>query len=465
MRLARLLTAVVSGVCAACALVFAPTALATSLPAQITAATAAGVSYLESLQQANGSIPGFGGDWSLTALAAAGVAPGSLRIGAGDTDARTWYRDLIGDSASWPEEADAPVTEYERAALVAYAAGIDPARVSQTQNLIAQIAAQYQTANPGYYGTPGLFNGTVFALLALADAKTHKGDQRVPQVLLNESIEVIRKNQHTDGGWTYERAEGNERLIKAAAEPDMTGAAIAALCGAGVASTDPTIVKATEYLASLLVSSTGALSAEFGANTDSNAWAVQGLDACGINPQGPEFTSPAGKTPIDFLISQQLSDGAFRYQPGESSANEYSSQDAVRALAGGGFTAAPPKAKGAPRWEYEKDFDTSASVSGLVTLIVNDGTSALDVCAVKISPQATKAKLFKVLEAAESQATPVGCVTAFSPSSGKGAITSIDGQPTSPSATWELSIDDGPEKPAKATSAIHLGDTIYLRLS
>ena len=92
-------------------------------------------------------------------------------------------------------------------------------------------------------------------------------------------------------------------------------------------------------------SSSGAFESEFGVNTDSNAWAVDGLKACGIDPQAAEFTgaAPAKKTPLNFLISQQVGGGGFRYGTSGSTAEEYASQDAVRALGSGGFTATPPK--------------------------------------------------------------------------------------------------------------------------
>ncbi len=179
-----------------------------------------GVTYLEGLQEAGG---GFLSDWDIDSLAAAGVAAANVKKAGAETDARTWYRKLVGNETAtkWPKEA--LVTEYERAALVAYAAGIDPARVSKTQNLIAGIASYYQPENPGYYGPPGNFNGTVFALLALADTKTTGGVQRVPDVLFKKSIEAIEKNQHTDGGWAWEKAEGNEVKLKAAARTRPDG--------------------------------------------------------------------------------------------------------------------------------------------------------------------------------------------------------------------------------------------------
>ncbi len=458
----RALTAVLTA--GACALALPPAALATSSSGEVQAATAKGVAYLRTLQQPNGEIAGFGGDWSLTSLAAAGVAAANVKDGEAGVDARTWYRTLIADPATWPEGGEAPVTEYERASLVADAAGIDPARVSKEQNLIAQIVGRYQPASPGYYGTPALFNGTVFGLLALEGAKTKKGARRLPQALLEQSAQVIRDNQHTNGGWSYQKVEGSEKGLASASEPDMTGAAMAALCGAGVPDTDPAIVKGREYLRSLLIAKSGAFSVGFGANTDSNAWAVQGLDACGIDPQGAQFTTSEGRTPIDFLISQQLPSGAFKYLSSESSANEYSSQDAVRALAGGGFDPQPPKAKKAKPWLEEEGFDPSPGVDGLLTLVIDDGTSALDPCEVRIAPEASKAKLGEVLEAAETSSSPAACLTSFNAVKGKGAISQINGAPDPAAGVWQMSIDGGAEKAAKASSAIQLGDTIYLKL-
>jgi hypothetical protein len=444
-----------------CGLLLPTTASATSSKAEIEASVSKGVTYLEGLQETSG---GFPSDWDIDSLAAAHVAAANLKKTGATTDARTWYRKLVGNETAtkWPKEA--LVTEYERAALVAYAAGIDPARVSKTQNLIAGIASYYQPESPGYYGPPGNFNGTIFAVLALADAKTTGGVQRVPNALLKKSIEAIEKNQHTDGGWAWEKAEGNEAKLKAAAEPDMTGAAIAALCNAHVEKTSTVVKKAVTYLKALLVSSSGAFESEFGANTDSNAWAVQGLDACGIEPQGTEFTaSGTKKTPIDFLISQQLGSGAFRYLITGSTANEYSSQDAVRALAGAGFTATPPVPTGGlEQWFAESGFSTEA-VKSPVTLIVNNESTALKVCSVTFVPKETTTTLEKVLVAAEAESAPAVCVTGHS--SEAGAISQINGYPAPAKALWDYSIDGGTEKQATLSSEIHLGDTIYLRFT
>lgn len=447
-----------------CGLLAPATASATSTAEEIATSKSKGVTYLQGLQETSG---GFPSDWDIDSLAATGIAAANVKKAGAETDARTWYRKLVSNETvtSWP--AQAIVTEYERATLIGYAAGIDPARLSKTQNLIAGIASFYQNANPGYYGPPENLNGTVFALLALADSKTTGGVQRVPQALLKKSIEVVEKNQHTNGGWTWEKAEGNETKLKAASEPDMTGAAMAALCNAHVEPTSTVVKKAATYLKSLLASSSGAFTSEFGTNTDSNAWAVQGLDACGIAPQGSEFTAPVTKkTPIDFLISQQLAGGGFRYLTSGSTPNEYASQDAVRSLAGAGFTVAPPVPTGGlEQWFAETNFSASEAVKSPLTLIVDNESSAMKVCSVSIAPKEATTTLGKVLEAAEAASTPAGCVTGHASEVGTEAITQISGFPVAPKALWDYSIDGGGEAQAKLSTTIHLGDTIYLRFT
>ncbi|HEX4482342.1 MAG TPA: hypothetical protein VH081_01025 [Solirubrobacteraceae bacterium] len=450
---------------ACCALLAPAGASASSTPKQLKTAISQGVAYLRTQQQSDGGFAGFGGEWALSALAAAKLAPADVEPSGGSTDAASWYRESIGDPSTWPGGASPPVSNFEDAALAAYAAGIDPARVSQSQNLIAQIAARYDQSEPGYYGEPTAFSGTVFGLLALEDTSVG-AKQRVPPALLEQSVEVLRRNQHSDGGWSYRRAEGSPSTLAAASEPDETGAAIAALCGASVPSSDPAIASAVSYLETDLkaeASGSGAFAAQFGANTDSNAWAVQGLDACGIDPQGAQFTTNQGKTPLDFLRSQQLAAGGFVYEAGESSPSLYSSQDAIRALAGAGFTAKPAKPASGPKWLKDEEFSSSASVASELTLVIDSGTAPLQVCAVSIAPGAAKTTLASVLRAAQSASTPSGCVTSFLPAEGKGAITQLDGAPGTPSESWLVSIDGGKEKLAKASSVVQLGDTIYLR--
>ncbi|HSS34178.1 MAG TPA: hypothetical protein VLL27_12940 [Solirubrobacterales bacterium] len=448
---------------AALASLLAPAAAsATATPGEISTSLSKGVEYLKGLQKESGEIAGFGGDWSLTSFAAAGVAAADVnKSGKEGKDARSWYEGVVG-AASWPGEG-ATATDFERGALLAYAAGIDPARVSKRQNLIAEVASYYQPESPGYYGST--FNATTFALLVLGQVKTTAGVRRVPSVVLEQAITAVKANQHTDGGWTWVKAAGSEEALSKASEPDMTGAAMAALCGAGVANTDTAIVNAKKYLVSIFEKGTGAFKSEFGVNTDANAWAVDGLKACGLNSQASEFTGskPKENTPLNFLISQQVTGGGFRYLTSGSTAEPYASQDAVRALGSGGFTAVPPTPKSGPQWKGVTEFATGETETNSLALIVDNGSSPLKICSVTVAPKATTTTLATVLNAAVAGTTPASCVTGFLPASGEGAITQINGFPASPEARWKISIDGAASATATRATTIHVGDTIYLK--
>ncbi|MEU8826499.1 prenyltransferase/squalene oxidase repeat-containing protein [Streptomyces sp. NPDC048636] len=447
---------------------FALTALpaaATSTPAQIAASKTNGVAYLKSLQGADGSYAGAGlsNEWAFSAFAAAGTAAVDVTPG-GDTskNARSVYRTLLS-SSTWPSSSPV-VTDYERATLNAYAAGIDPSRVSASRNLIADIYGYWQTAETGYFGPSANFNGTVFAALALGGAKTQSGHTRVPQSLRDAMVTRLRANQHNDGGWNYSKAEGDPGQLAAPSDIDMTGAAMAALCTSGVPRTDSDIVQAKAFLKSKLVANSGSFNAMFGVNTDSNGWAVSGLNACGINPQTGDFLTSMGKTPVDFLIAQQFKPGGgFKYLPSDTSPSPYASIDGLRAVAGGGFTSAPPvpTTAGAPQWVSQSSF-TSGTTTKLA-LTVDDGTGHLKVCSVALTPTGPTTTLGAVLDAATGAATPSGCVTSVTPSSGTGTITAINTKANSGSNTWKVSVDGSAFTAATRGKAVGVGDTIAVR--
>ncbi|MFC8860367.1 prenyltransferase/squalene oxidase repeat-containing protein [[Kitasatospora] papulosa] len=440
-------------------------AAATATPAQIATSKTNGVAYLKSLQAADGSYAGAGlsNEWAFSALASAGTAAVDVAPG-GDTakNARSVYRALLS-TAGWPS-ATPVVTDYERATLNAYAAGIDPARVSASRNLVADVYGYWQTAEPGYFGPSANFNGTVFAALALGGAKTQSGAQRIPHSLLNSLITRIRANQHNDGGWNFSKAEGNPTQLAATSDIDMTGAAMAALCVSGVPNTDADITQAKAFLKSKLVPTSGAFNAMFGVNTDSNGWAVSGLNACGINPQTGDFLTSAGKTPVDFLIAQQFNPGGgFKYLPSDTTPSAYASIDGLRAVAGGGFTAAPPtpSTSGAPQWVAQNTFASGTATKLAIT--VDDGAGSLKVCSVAFTPTGTTTTLGTVLDSATTTATPTGCVSSMAPATGTGTITALNGKANSGSNTWKVSVDGSTFAGATRGKVINAGDTIALR--
>ncbi|MFE7385329.1 hypothetical protein ACFU9F_33760 [Streptomyces zhihengii] len=463
-RPSRRLTLALPAALGALALTTLP-ASATSTPAQIATSRTNGVAYLKSLQAADGSYAGSGlsNEWAFSAFAAAGTAVVDVAPG-GDTtkNARTVYRNLIS-TAAWPS-ASPVVTDYERGVLNAYAAGIDPARVSASRNLVADVYAYWQTAEAGYFGPSANVNGTVFAALALGGARTQAGGTRVPQALTDAIVTRLRANQHVDGGWTYAKAEGNPTALNAPSDVDMTGAAMAALCVSGVSNTDADVVQAKNFLKGKLAPSTGAFNSLYGVNTSSNGWGVSGLNACGINPQTGDFLTTSGKTPVDFLIANQYNPaGGFKYKPSDTTPSSYSSIDALRAVAGGGFTSAPPLplTPGAPQWVAQAGFTPGTATK--LALTVDDGAGNLKVCSVALTPTGTTTTLGDVLNAAATAATPSGCVTGVTPPSGTGTVTAVNGKANSGADTWKVSVDGSAFAGALRQKAINIGDTIALR--
>jgi hypothetical protein len=431
-----------------------------------------GVKYLETKEKAEkNEEPAFGGDWALTSLASAGKAAAEVTRGkTKPTNARAWYEGYISPS-TWPVEAEDPATEFEKAALISYAAGTDPARVSVERNLLANIISEYQTEHPGYYGKPSHFEGAIFGLLALADTKTITGVERIPAALLKQSVEVIVNNQHTDGGWNYEQAEGNAEVRESTAEADTTGAAIAALCTSDVKyeGEEHSLTKGEEYLKKILELNGGFEYVYGKPNADSNAWVVQGLKACNIDAETFKKEEKGAKSPIEFLESLQIKSGEgeggfLEEEKSTGGANYYASQDTVRALAKGGFTAEPPmpKSKEIPQWEYKTEFSTTKSSP--LALIINNGTT-LKVCSVAVkagsAAEESGISLLKVLEKAKaggSEVKPSGCVSSFEPTSGSGAITHINGT----AAAWKVSLNGSSEVEAKLGTEVTLGNVIYL---
>lgn len=448
----------VFALCAAvlCLAALPATATATSTQEQIDAAVGKAVDYVRGQQDPLTGEPfgfehgSFSSDWVATSLAAAGVSAADV----GTPGNPTLQDFLLGDYTGFfngpPTKA---VTDYERTTLVSHAAGLDPARLSTDLNLPAQIAGRWNPA-AGSFGEPSI-NSTIFGILALRTAP-------VPLWALTPAVAYLRQRQHDDGGWTFSAA--TDPATKAEpSEPDMTGAAIAALCEAGAPIYDPAVAPALTYLQSQLVDATGAFHYVWGDNADATAWAVSGLNACGIDPQSSEWKTAAGKTPIDHLLSLQVQAGpeagGFGYESSGEAPNLYSTQDALRAIAGGVFTAEPPTRSNPsqPRVRPLPAVAAGTPVPHLMAIELAPGN--VRICKVTA---AAGAQLTQVLSAAKAGATPAGCVTSFSLLHGN--VTSINGvAPANEDEAWLVRLDRGTESIA-AEQPVGFGETIALRL-
>ncbi|HEY6780573.1 MAG TPA: hypothetical protein VI111_06420 [Thermoleophilaceae bacterium] len=450
----------------ACLVALAPATAAATTPEQIQASIASAAGWIRTQQDpTTGGLTGFGGDWSLTALAAAGAHPADVHgPNPGDPSLVDFYlADWTSPEFSAPTDPDVnqnpnfyTAADYARVSLLARSAGLDPARLSATQNAIAQLAALWRVG--GTYGEESLLNPSVFGTLALA------GTGYAPAVLQARSASLIRANQHTDGGWTFQAVQDDDDR-NAVSDIDMTGAALAALCTTGATTADPAVAAGVELLESKFLPATGAFDAQFGVNADSNAWALHGLLSCGIDIAAAPWTTPEGKSPQDFLLSLQRTSGpnagSFKYVPTEGDddpPNLYTTQDALRALATTGFVVPPPGREN-PSDPSELPVPEVPDATPVpMTLLVDNGTGSIRLCRVTAPTAATVAE---VLTVAQSESTPSGCVFGLQLGAAN-EVVRLNGRVSTDDQPWLATTRLEDEGPAGG-QPVGLGDFVYLR--
>jgi hypothetical protein len=454
------------------ALAAAPAGAAT--PDEARSAADRGAAYLATQQTPAGTFgQAFGAEWVPLSLAAAGRDLAGVRVQPDGRSALDAYRTLwtggpssdddwttpSGQKPGAPEGTPLrPASDYARATLIAHAIGLEPTRLAADQNLVAQLAGIYrgrpaagETPDTGRiegnFGQVDAFDGAISSLLALSRTAA-------PQVLLDTVGDVLRSNQLDNGAWSWGRiASPSERAEDWRADPDTTGQAIAALCDSGVRPGDQVVARALSHLRGRQLPS-GGIANDWtpNGNVNTTAATVFALNACGIDPQGPDYTSATGKTPIDFLIAQQLTSGpdagGFGYEPGDAEANLYAAQEAVRALSGSGYAVAPQRSVAAP-----KVADGTVVPQALVVDAGIDQTGERDlrVCRVAAPVGATVAEL---VTAAAASAQPAGCVTGLSVVDGTvRALNGVTGDQAQ--RTWLARVEAGAPRRAGTQPVCH----------
>jgi Squalene-hopene cyclase N-terminal domain/Prenyltransferase and squalene oxidase repeat len=418
-------------------------------PAQAEHAADRGVSWFLSNQEESGSF-GFGGDWAMTALAAAGLNAADAKTSPLDPSAQDFY---LGEwQVSGPGGAG---TDAARGILSGIAGGIQPSRLSTDgdatkSNLVARLAELFDGTQ---IGEPGLLNDDIFGLLALHQAGA-------PRALLRQIAEYLRSKQLPDGGWTWNTSPG------APADTDMTGSAVAALCAAGIAPADPDLDRALSLLHALQDPATGGFVAPpesfgIGVNTDTTAWVTSGLVECGIDPQASAWTTAEGKTPLDYLVSMQRPDGHFDWTD-EFAGGAFETYSSVRPLSGEAFSAAPPGRLDGVSPAVRPAMAVPTGTTVPLALAIDHGPGADDVRMCRIDAE-TGSSLSEVLAAAETASTPAGCVTEFEtePSGAGERLVSLNGVAATAGYGWRARIDDS--APAiEVGEPIGFGDLVFL---
>jgi energy-coupling factor transport system substrate-specific component len=244
--------------------------------------TAAAAAWLESAQNNDGGYGESAGaqsgqemtGWAMLGLEAAGINPQDLTTGGNSP--LTFLQQEISAVQSPGDLA--------RTILALEGAGVEP-REFGGRNLVAALLAK-RRQDGSYEDWP---NSTAYAVLALRSA----GIANVA-----DSVEWLREVQNEDGGW------GD--VAGSPSNADGTGAVLQALSPSSQAAK-----RAVGYLRQIQQKGGGFRLGGNGAlNTQSTAWAVEGLLAAGANPA--EFKR-GGVSAYEYLEDNQAGDGHYRY--------------------------------------------------------------------------------------------------------------------------------------------------------
>ncbi|HET7122175.1 MAG TPA: prenyltransferase/squalene oxidase repeat-containing protein [Solirubrobacterales bacterium] len=288
-------------------------------PAQASSASRA-AAWLESVQNSDGGFgPSVGDDsrgettcWVMLGLAASGRNPLDV-----SRDGRTPVDFLRSNLGAVHSPGD-----LARTILALESAGADP-RDFGGRNLVADLIAS-RRQDGSYHGWPG---STAFAVIALRSAGVEGG--------VKQSVDWLRQSQAEDGGWgDYPGAPSTA---------DVTGAVLQVLSPDSKASH-----QAVDYLRGAQRPGGGFPLAGNGTiNTQSTAWAVQGLLGA---DRDPGSFKRGGVSAPGFLENNQRADGSYRYaKPSAATPSEVADQtpvfvtgEVLVAVAGKSFPIAAP---------------------------------------------------------------------------------------------------------------------------
>jgi Squalene-hopene cyclase C-terminal domain/Prenyltransferase and squalene oxidase repeat len=290
-------------------------ALASVLPTRAQASEVSrAANWLVAVQNADGGWGvGQGSDsapdmtaWAMLGLEAAGRNPLDIVNGG---------RNPVGYMRSHVDELSS-AGDYARTILALEGAGVDP-RDFGGHDLVSALVDR-RRSNGSYEGWPG---STAFAVIALRAGGAGGIDQ---------SISWLAKVQNGDGGW------GD--IPGSPSTADGTGAAMQAMPGTSAAR------HGLGYLRNAQRPSGGLpLGGSGSVNSQSTAWAVQGMLAVGTDPAS---VHESGKSALEYLAARQDDDGHYRYSASSDQTPVWVTGQVLVATAGDSFPV-PPVARAA----------------------------------------------------------------------------------------------------------------------
>jgi energy-coupling factor transport system substrate-specific component len=285
--------------------------------------------WLASVQNSDGGFGSSPGDdsgaemtgWAMLGLEAGGRNP--LDVSSHGHTPVDFLRGAIGELKSPGDLA--------RTILALEGAGVDPRKFAGT-NLVSRLLAKRRD-NGSYEGWPG---STAFAIVALRVTGATGG--------LDRSLSWLREVQNDDGGW------GD--VPGSPSTADGTGAAMQALSPGSKA-----VDRGLSYLRQAQRSGGGfPLGGNGAVNTQSTAWAIQGILAAGGDPGSFRH---GGVSAPDYLAHQQEQDGHYRYSKSSDQTPVWVTGQVLVAAAGDYYPVSPPAREPQPS-------QSSAETGGVV---------------------------------------------------------------------------------------------------
>lgn len=167
------------------------------------------------------------------------------------------------------------------------------------------------------------------------------GAVTISESVPSSAVTTLRDSMLAEGGWEWFPDWG--------ADTNTTALAIQALIATGDAITSTHVISGLAYLASAQNDDGGfpyAAGDEGSSDSNSTAYVVQAIVAAGQDPNGPSWTI-SNSSPISYLLSMQLPDGGFEWQPG-TGANQLATAQVIPALLGRAYPVAPQAIEACP---------------------------------------------------------------------------------------------------------------------
>ncbi len=244
------------------------------------------------LRDGYGLQPGYvGGDWAVVGLARGGRAVSDKYY----ESVESALRDCGGVLSRTKH------TEYSRLILALTAIGKDPQNAAG-YNLLLPLGDFDGTLKQG-------INGAIWALIALDSGgyAIPENPEAKTQATRQMYIDAILSRELSDGGWAMSDINGSD--------PDMTAMALAALSKYSEQQAVSVAIEKGLDVLSQKQEPDGGYSSWGAQNCDSTAQVIIALCELGISVNDSRFTKN-GLTPLDSLLSYQLSDGSFAHEHG-----------------------------------------------------------------------------------------------------------------------------------------------------